>query len=71
MGTVALEFSARPKTRHRALVIGTYVSPSASGFKAKVHMWRAIERGKTAACHDPSRSPDTVGGDDFESSLIS
>jgi hypothetical protein len=47
MGTVALEFSSKPKTRHRALVIGTYVSPSASGFKAKVHMWRAIERGKT------------------------
>ncbi len=108
VGTVALEFSTRPKTRHRALVIGMYVSPSArgvgagkalieaavkhvqeregilllrltvtegnepafnlyrsarfevfgtepmailtsSGFKARVHMWRAIERDNTAA----------------------
>lgn len=30
-GTVALEFSAKPKTRHKALVIGMYVSPAARG----------------------------------------
>jgi ribosomal protein S18 acetylase RimI-like enzyme len=29
IGTVALEFSAKPKTRHRALVIGMYVRPAA------------------------------------------
>jgi len=31
VGTVALEFSAKPKTRHKALVIGMYVSPAARG----------------------------------------
>ncbi len=31
VGTVALEFSAKPKTRHRALVIGMYVAPTARG----------------------------------------
>jgi len=31
VGTVALEFSAKPKTRHKALVIGMYVAPSARG----------------------------------------
>lgn len=30
-GTVALEFSAKPKTKHKALVIGMYVSPEARG----------------------------------------
>lgn len=29
VGTVALEFSAKPKTRHKALVIGMYVAPEA------------------------------------------
>lgn len=29
VGTVALEFTAKPKTRHKALVIGMYVSPAA------------------------------------------
>ena len=29
VGTVALEFSAKPKTKHKAVVIGMYVSPSA------------------------------------------
>lgn len=29
VGTVALEFSAKPKTRHKALVLGMYVSPAA------------------------------------------
>jgi Acetyltransferase (GNAT) family len=31
VGTVALEFSAKPKTKHKALVIGMYVSPQARG----------------------------------------
>jgi ribosomal protein S18 acetylase RimI-like enzyme len=31
IGTVALEFSAKPKTRHKALVIGMYVKPAARG----------------------------------------
>lgn len=31
VGTVALEFSAKPKTRHKALVIGMYVAPAARG----------------------------------------
>lgn len=29
IGTVALEFSAKPKTRHKALLLGMYVAPSA------------------------------------------
>jgi GNAT superfamily N-acetyltransferase len=33
VGTVALEFSTKPKTRHKALVIGMYVSPQARGKK--------------------------------------
>jgi RimJ/RimL family protein N-acetyltransferase len=31
VGTVALEFSAKPKTKHKALLIGMYVSPKARG----------------------------------------
>jgi len=31
VGTVAREFSAKPKTRHKALVIGMYVAPAARG----------------------------------------
>ncbi|MFN4161207.1 MAG: GNAT family N-acetyltransferase, partial [Stenotrophomonas sp.] len=31
VGTVALAFSARPKTRHKAEVVGMYVAPSARG----------------------------------------
>jgi RimJ/RimL family protein N-acetyltransferase len=31
IGTVALDFSAKPKTRHKALVIGMYVAPAARG----------------------------------------
>lgn len=30
-GTVALEYSAKPKTRHSALVLGMYVQPQARG----------------------------------------
>ena len=29
LGTIALEFSAKPKTRHKALLIGMYVKPEA------------------------------------------
>jgi ribosomal protein S18 acetylase RimI-like enzyme len=29
VGTVALEFSAKPKTQHKAVVIGMYVAPAA------------------------------------------
>ena len=31
VGTVALEFSAKPKTKHKALVVGVYVLPSSRG----------------------------------------
>lgn len=31
VGTVALEFSAKPKTRHKALVIGMYLTPAGRG----------------------------------------
>jgi ribosomal protein S18 acetylase RimI-like enzyme len=34
VGTVALEFSAKPKTKHKALVIGMYVTDAARGRKA-------------------------------------
>ncbi len=34
VGTVTLEFSARPKTRHKAHVIGMYVAPEARGMQA-------------------------------------
>ena len=31
IGTVALEYSSKPKTRHKALVIGMYAAPAARG----------------------------------------
>ena len=31
VGTVALEFSAKPKTKHKALVVGMYVLPASRG----------------------------------------
>ncbi len=31
VGTVAVEFSAKPKTRHKALIVGMYVLPSSRG----------------------------------------
>jgi ribosomal protein S18 acetylase RimI-like enzyme len=34
LGTVALEFNAKPKTKHKALLIGMYVSPTARGVGA-------------------------------------
>ena len=44
VGTVALEFSAKPKTKHKALVIGMYVSPEARGTgAARALLQAAIE----------------------------
>ena len=44
VGTVALEFSAKPKTKHKALVIGMYVSPEARGTGAGRALQRSPER---------------------------
>ena len=45
VGTVALEFSSKPKTRHKALVIGMYVSPAARGQgAARALLQAAIEQ---------------------------
>ena len=41
VGTVALEFSAKPKTRHCALIIGMYVMPHARGFGAGALLMKA------------------------------
>lgn len=41
MGTVALEYSALPKTRHSALVIGLYVKPVARRLGAGALLMRA------------------------------
>jgi RimJ/RimL family protein N-acetyltransferase len=50
VGTVALEFSAKPKTRHKALVIGMYVTPAARGTGAGRSMLSAaVEYAKTKA----------------------
>ena len=47
VGTVALEFSAKPKTRHKALVIGMYVTEAARGRKAaRALLDSAIESAK-------------------------
>lgn len=42
VGTAALEFSAKPKTQHKALVIGMYVSPAARGGGAGRALLKAI-----------------------------
>jgi ribosomal protein S18 acetylase RimI-like enzyme len=42
VGTVAIEYSAKPKTRHSALVIGMYVRPSARGCGAGTLLMRAL-----------------------------
>jgi GNAT superfamily N-acetyltransferase len=48
VGTVALEFSAKPKTKHKALVIGMYVSPTARGKKAgRALLDAAVQHAKT------------------------
>ncbi len=41
VGTVALEYSAKAKTRHSALVIGMYVKPSARRFGAGAMLMQA------------------------------
>ena len=47
VGTVALEFSAKPKTKHKALVIGMYVTEAARGQKAaRALLDAAIESAK-------------------------
>ena len=47
VGTVALEFSAKPKTRHKALVIGMYVAPAARGTGAgRALLGAAVEYAK-------------------------
>ena len=47
VGTVALEFSAKPKTKHKALVIGMYVTEAARGRKAaRALLDAAIESAK-------------------------
>jgi len=42
LGTVALEFSSKPKTRHKAFVIGMYVTPAARGAGAGRALMSAI-----------------------------
>jgi RimJ/RimL family protein N-acetyltransferase len=42
VGTVALEYSAKPKTRHSALVIGMYVRPSARGQGVGAQLMHAL-----------------------------
>ena len=48
IGTVALEFSAKPKTRHKALVIGMYVAPAARGTGAGRALLAAVVEGAKA-----------------------
>lgn len=44
VGTVALEFSAKPKTQHKALVVGMYVMPAARGQGlARILMQTAVQ----------------------------
>jgi len=48
VGTVALEFSAKPKTKHKALVIGMYVMPEWRGNgAARALLQAAIDRCKS------------------------
>ena len=42
IGTVALEFSAKPKTRHSALVIGMYVKPAGRSLGAGRALMQAV-----------------------------
>lgn len=50
VGTVALEYSAKPKTRHSALVIGMYVKPAARRLRSGTMLMRAAVE---AACSRP------------------
>ena len=45
VGTVALEYSAKPKTRHCALVLGMYVKPQERGKAVGVALLNAAIRG--------------------------
>lgn len=42
LGTVALEFSAKPKTKHKALVLGMYVTPAARNTGAGRALMNAV-----------------------------
>jgi GNAT superfamily N-acetyltransferase len=56
-GTVALEFSAKPKTRHKALVVGMYVLPNARrNGSARALLQAAIERCKNPVTFASSSS---------------
>ena len=51
VGTVALEFSARPKTKHKGHVIGMYVAPQARGTGAGRALAAAvIAHGRGCCC---------------------
>ena len=45
VGTVALEYSAKPKTRHCALVLGMYVKPQERGKAVGLALLNAAIRG--------------------------
>ncbi len=48
IGTVALEFNAKPKTKHKALLIGMYVSPAARGIgAARALLTAAVEHARS------------------------
>lgn len=50
VGTVAIEYSAKPKTRHKALVIGMYVSAAQRGLGAgKALLQAAIDHASARA----------------------
>jgi GNAT superfamily N-acetyltransferase len=47
IGTVALEFNAKPKTQHKALLIGMYVTPAARGTGAgRALLMAAVEHAR-------------------------
>jgi GNAT superfamily N-acetyltransferase len=48
VGTVALEYSAKPKTRHSALVLGMYVQPSERGKGLGLALMKAAIAAATA-----------------------
>lgn len=51
VGTVALEFSAKPKTKHKARVIGMYVAPAARGSGAgRALLGAVVEHAKAKGC---------------------
>ena len=51
IGSVALEFSAKPKTKHKGHVIGMYVAPTARGTRAgRALMQAAVARAGPGGC---------------------